>query len=147
VRIPILLLMAAGLTLGCGTKNTTSPAPRRSASVVATNAKSTRASATSSKKNEKPSNKSAKASRSPRKVTKVPPGQYPPAGKCRLWYDGVAPGKQPKATECSKLKGKVPANSFVLYNGKDWDAQYDWSKEKKSSIPAPIRDVLLAVKH
>jgi hypothetical protein len=147
VRIPILLLMAAGFTLGCAAKQTTSAPSQRSGTVLASSAKGNKASKSSSINREKASSKSAKASKSPRKVSKVPPGQYPPAGMCRLWYDGRAPGKQPKSTECSNLKGKVPANSFVLYNGKDWDAQYDWRKEKKSSIPAAIRDVLLAVKH
>lgn len=32
---------------------------------------------------------------------KVPPGQMPRAGQCRVWYDGRPPGKQPAATDCA----------------------------------------------
>jgi hypothetical protein len=31
----------------------------------------------------------------------VPPGHRPPAGMCRVWYDNVPPGRQPRATDCS----------------------------------------------
>src|SRR5688500_7692856 len=31
---------------------------------------------------------------------KVPPGHLPPAGLCRVWYDGVPPGRQPAPTNC-----------------------------------------------
>ncbi len=95
---------------------------------------------------EKGNGKSAHAkSHSPRKLTGVPPGHFPPEGKCRVWHAGRAPGQQPKPTECAKLMGKVPADAFVLYNGKDWDAQYDWSRDKYS-VPATIREILLSVK-
>lgn len=30
----------------------------------------------------------------------VPPGHLPPAGLCRVWYDGVPPGRQPRPTSC-----------------------------------------------
>ena len=35
-------------------------------------------------------------------VKAVPPGQMPPAGLCRVWYDGVPPGRQPGVTSCSE---------------------------------------------
>src|SRR5688500_9828302 len=31
----------------------------------------------------------------------VPPGHLPPAGLCRVWYDGVPPGHQPAPTNCT----------------------------------------------
>ena len=30
----------------------------------------------------------------------IPPGQMPPAGLCRVWYEGRPPGQQPRATNC-----------------------------------------------
>jgi hypothetical protein len=32
---------------------------------------------------------------------KVPPGHLPPAGACRVWIDGVPPGRQPGVTSCA----------------------------------------------
>jgi len=34
----------------------------------------------------------------------VPPGQFPPAGQCRVWYDGRPPGQQPRATNCDEAE-------------------------------------------
>ncbi len=45
----------------------------------------------------------------------VPPGQLPPAGMCRVWIDGVAPGRQPRATDCASARANVPANGRVIY--------------------------------
>jgi hypothetical protein len=82
------------------------------------------------------------ANKGPRHVN-VPPGHYPPEGMCRVWFEGRAPGQQPKPTECSKLRGNVPANAFVLYNGKYYDAAYDWSHQKRS-MPEMIAEILIA---
>jgi hypothetical protein len=30
----------------------------------------------------------------------IPPGHLPPDGLCRVWYDGVPPGRQPSPTSC-----------------------------------------------
>lgn len=30
----------------------------------------------------------------------IPPGHLPPAGSCRVWYDGRPPGQQPPPTNC-----------------------------------------------
>jgi hypothetical protein len=35
---------------------------------------------------------------------KVPPGHMPPAGLCRVWYDGVPPGRQPRPTSCAEAE-------------------------------------------
>ena len=45
----------------------------------------------------------------------VPPGQMPPAGMCRVWIDGVAPGRQPRPTDCASARANVPANGRVIY--------------------------------
>lgn len=35
---------------------------------------------------------------------KVPPGHLPPAGQCRVWYEGVPPGHQPRPTSCAEAE-------------------------------------------
>lgn len=47
----------------------------------------------------------------------VPPGQLPPAGMCRVWYDGVPPGRQPRPTSCNEAE-RIAArdrNARVIY--------------------------------
>jgi hypothetical protein len=113
--------------------------------------KAEKAEAKAEKKSEKASDKSEKgnghakhSAAAPRKLKDVPPGHFPKPGMCRLWFEGRAPGQQPKAVECARLKGNVPADAFVLYNGQDYDARYDWSRDKYS-VPATIREILLSV--
>lgn len=45
----------------------------------------------------------------------VPPGQRPPRGMCRVWIDGVPPGRQPRPTTCANAVATAPANSRVIY--------------------------------
>jgi hypothetical protein len=45
----------------------------------------------------------------------VPPGHLPPAGMCRIWIDGVPPGKQPAPTDCNTAIARRPANARVLF--------------------------------
>ena len=46
---------------------------------------------------------------------RVPPGQRPPAGLCRVWIDGVPPGQQPAPTSCALAEARRPLNSRVIY--------------------------------
>jgi hypothetical protein len=46
---------------------------------------------------------------------KVPPGHMPPAGMCRIWIDDVPPGRQPKPTDCTTARRRVPDNARVIY--------------------------------
>ncbi len=46
---------------------------------------------------------------------KIPPGQRPPAGMCRIWLDGVPPGQQPAPTDCATAVRKRPANGRVIF--------------------------------
>jgi len=72
---------------------------------------------------------------------RVPPGHYPPRGACRLWFEGRPPGRQPRATNCDRLYGRVPYGAFVLYNGNAWDADYDWYRHERryrGSVPRVI---------
>ena len=45
---------------------------------------------------------------------KVPKGQMPSAGMCRIWIDGVPPGRQPAQTDCATARANAPANSRIL---------------------------------
>lgn len=47
----------------------------------------------------------------------VPSGQMPPAGLCRVWINGVAPARQPHATDCATARRTAPGNSRILYGG------------------------------
>jgi hypothetical protein len=52
-------------------------------------------------------------------VTKIPPGQLPPKGMCRVWIDGVPPGQQPPVTNCATaLANRVP-NSRVIFGDRE----------------------------
>ena len=46
---------------------------------------------------------------------RVPPGHLPPAGRCRVWIDGVPPGQQPAVTDCTTAERNRVRNSRVLY--------------------------------
>ena len=72
---------------------------------------------------------------------RVPPGHYPPAGACRVWYAGRPPGHQPRATSCNRLYGRVPYGAFILYNGNAWDGDYDWygyERQYRGRVPRVI---------
>jgi hypothetical protein len=49
----------------------------------------------------------------------VPPGHLPPAGLCRVWYDGVPPGRQPAPTSCYEAERLASRDrgARVLYGG------------------------------
>jgi hypothetical protein len=79
---------------------------------------------------------------------KVPPGHYPPAGKCRIWYGNRPPGHQPPPARCESLVGRVPAGAFLLYNRQTWDTKYDWrglEKRKPGSVPSAVMRIMIAM--
>lgn len=75
--------------------------------------------------------------RGPR-TTMIPPGQYPPAGQCRLWIVGTPPGQQAHPAACDAL-GTIPTGAFVLFNNKAWDMDYDWSTD--ANAPPEIKAI------
>lgn len=48
----------------------------------------------------------------------VPPGQLPPAGLCRVWYDNRPNGRQPSATSCRQAEAIAvrDRNARVIYS-------------------------------
>lgn len=56
----------------------------------------------------------------------VPPGQLPPAGACRVWYDGRPPGHQPAPIDCRAAESIAARDrdARVIYgdaSGGRWD--------------------------
>lgn len=51
----------------------------------------------------------------------IPPGQMPPAGMCRVWYDGRPPGQQPRAMNCDQAERTAARdpNARVVYGPRD----------------------------
>ena len=52
-----------------------------------------------------------------RSYSRVPPGHLPPPGLCRIWIDGVPPGRQPRPTDCATAQRYRPANARVIHGG------------------------------
>jgi hypothetical protein len=73
-----------------------------------------------------------------RRMLFVPPGQYPPAGQCRVWIHDRPPGQQARAAPCDAL-GTIPAGAFILFGGEAWDADFDWGAEaQRGGVPPEI---------
>lgn len=62
-----------------------------------------------------------RAARSGKTGKKIPRGQLPPEGMCRVWIDGVPPGQQPAVTDCATAQAQAARtpNSRVLYGDDD----------------------------
>lgn len=45
----------------------------------------------------------------------IPRGHLPSAGMCRIWIDGLAPGRQPRATDCATAERRRPADARIIY--------------------------------
>jgi len=56
----------------------------------------------------------------------IPPGHMPPAGECRVWYEGMPPGQQPAPTNCDNAEriASRARNARVIY-GEDRYGTYD----------------------
>lgn len=51
----------------------------------------------------------------------VPVSMLPPAGRCRIWIDGVPPQQQPAPTDCATALRQKPANGTILYGPSERD--------------------------
>lgn len=47
--------------------------------------------------------------------SKVPDGHKPPPGMCRIWIDGVPPGRQSAPTDCPTAVRNRPSNGRVIW--------------------------------
>jgi hypothetical protein len=59
-------------------------------------------------------------------VATIPRGHLPPAGMCRVWIDGVPPGRQARPTDCRTAVRNAPQHARVIdsdgntYRGGGW---------------------------
>lgn len=73
---------------------------------------------------------------------RVPPGHYPPPGHCRVWHPGRPPGHQPPPVRCDRVVAEP--GTFILYNGKAWDGDYDWrghARRHPGAVPELIIEI------
>ena len=61
---------------------------------------------------------------------RVPRGFEPPPGRCRIWVDGVPPGRQPAPMDCATAMRMKPRNARVLHG--DRVILVDGKRPKKS---------------
>ena len=47
--------------------------------------------------------------------SRVPDGHKPPPGMCRIWIDGVPPGRQAAPTDCATAVRNRPSNGRVIW--------------------------------
>lgn len=52
-----------------------------------------------------------------RDEARIPPGQMPSPGMCRIWINGVPPGRQPRQTDCATARANLPPNATIIYGG------------------------------
>lgn len=45
---------------------------------------------------------------------RIPPGQLPPLGQCRIWKPGVPAGQQAKSANCDLLAARVPPGAWLI---------------------------------
>src|SRR5215210_5184986 len=79
----------------------------------------------------------------------VAPGHLPPAGLCRVWYDGRPPGQQPRPTSCREAERVAGRDRYarVIYgdasrqgrDDRDWDRDADRGDPRDSPRAIPRR--------
>lgn len=77
----------------------------------------------------------------------VPLSLLPPAGKCRIWMDGVPAAQQPAPTDCATALRQRPANGTILYgpaaretSGGRFDPSVGGRGSSRSAKPADAID-------
>lgn len=58
----------------------------------------------------------------------IPPGQLPPAGSCRVWYDGRPAGQQPAPMSCREAEriASRNRNARVIYGARTYPDRYPY---------------------
>jgi hypothetical protein len=62
---------------------------------------------------------------------RIPPGHMPPAGACRVWYDGVPPGQQPSSMSCRDAEriASRSRDARVVYGGNTGGRDREWDRD------------------
>lgn len=80
---------------------------------------------------------------------RIPSGQMPPAGLCRVWYEGTPPGRQPSPMNCREAEriASRSRNARVIYSDRwsrddryfdgdrDWDAARYYRRDDRRYQP------------
>lgn len=76
------------------------------------------------------------------KAERIPPGQEPPPGMCRIWLNGVPPGQQPAPTDCATAVRNRPANGRVIFGDDyvDGKKRSKGNEEQRRTAPREERD-------
>ena len=45
----------------------------------------------------------------------IPPGHFPPPGRCRVWHPGTPPGHQPAPGACSLVEQDIGPGDWLIY--------------------------------
>jgi hypothetical protein len=66
----------------------------------------------------------------------IPPGQLPPPGQCRVWFDNRPAGRQPRPTSCreAELTAARSPNARVIYGARRDNGQ--WSQNDRYPYPS-----------
>lgn len=62
------------------------------------------------------------------RVMRIPPGQLPPRGYCRVWVEGRPPGQQPPVTSCrtaERERRRYGSRAFVVYGDRVYSRSGD----------------------
>ena len=76
---------------------------------------------------------------------RIPRGHLPPRGMCRVWIDGVPPGRQASPTNCQAALRNRPANARVIYSdGTSYPAADRYDRDRDCRVRdrrgEPVRD-------
>jgi hypothetical protein len=74
-----------------------------------------------------------------RDTRSIPPGQRPPSGLCRIWIEGVPPGRQPAPTDCAAAERNRPSNGRVIY-GSTSTGEVDSRRNDRGRVERPRDD-------
>jgi hypothetical protein len=81
-------------------------------------------------------------------VPTIPQHMVPPAGKCRIWMEGVPAAQQPAPTDCQTALRQKPTNGIVVFGPteRELEASGFSSHPRGSAVPASARSDTVKVR-
>ena len=70
----------------------------------------------------------------------VPRDMLPPAGKCRIWMEGVAPAQQPAPTDCQTALRQRPSNGTVVFGPAAKEPPVNGFARPRTALDSSARD-------